>query len=463
MTVPRAASPATGPTYVGYTYSYPHKTAHRPLEPARSLSGVWANEDKSGLFLYLHVPFCEMRCGFCNLFSVSGLDERFVERYLDALARQAAIVKAHLGPATVARVAVGGGTPTCLAPAQLERLLAVSLEVFGVRPGAVPVSVETSPATVTAERLAILRDFGVDRVSLGVQAFDEAEVQRLGRPQRSRAVEVALDALRSFGFETLNLDLVYGGAGQTIAEWRACLDRALGWAPEEIYLYPLYVRPLTGLGRARASLDRRAPLGVPADEREDPRVVLYREGREHLLARGYRQVSMRMFVREDPSALRPQEPRANLSVPVYRCQEDGMVGLGCGARSYTHRLHYAWPYAVGRAEVRRILTGYLATSDDAFGKASFGIELDRQERARRYVLLSLLQEEGLDLARYRQRFFQSPWDDLPELARLESDGLIERSGAVLRLTEVGLERSDAIGPWLYSAPVRRRMEAFEWR
>ena len=111
--------------YQAYTYSYPHKTSYRPLDPPVALRSAWAGEDRSALFLYLHVPFCEQRGGFCNLFTQAQPQEVVVDRYLTTLERQAEIVADALAPARFARLAIGGGTPTFLCPAQLERLLAI--------------------------------------------------------------------------------------------------------------------------------------------------------------------------------------------------------------------------------------------------------------------------------------------------------------------------------------------------
>lgn len=429
-----------GSPYRGYTYSYPHKTSHRSLSPPQPLDQVWASEDRDALFLYVHVPFCEMRCGFCNLFTTTGADDDLVQRYVDALRRQAGVVREQLGAATVARMAIGGGTPTFLSPDQLDTVLAMVVAQYGADPHRVPTSVETSPKTATPERLAVLAARGVERISIGVQSFDDAEAHGLGRPQRSNEVARALAAIRDQAFPILNIDLMYGGAGQTVPSWLASIDRALEWKPEELYLYPLYVRQLTGLAKL-------------AHQWDDERLAAYRVGRDHLLSHGYRQVSMRMFRRD-------HLPES--SGPAYRCEQDGMVGLGAGARSYTRHLHYSWPYAVERAGVRRITGDYINRSEDSFGVAHYGVALDAEDQRRRFVLLSLLQSDGLRLADYRQRFGADVFADLPLLDALVASPLAEIAEDVLALTDAGLERSDAIGPWLYSSAVRTRMEAFAW-
>jgi oxygen-independent coproporphyrinogen-3 oxidase len=208
-----------------------------------------------------------------------------------------------------------------------------------------------------------------------------------------------------------------------------------------LYLYPLYVRPLTGLGRSRR-------------DGEDIRPACYREARALLLDAGYVQVSMRLFrARHAPAE----------DGPVYCCQEDGMVGVGCGARSYTRALHYATEYAVRAPGIREILADYVARPDEAFDRADYGFRLGPEEQRRRYTIQSLFSGEGLWFAAYRNRFGTDACDDLPQLGELEPLGLARRDAEGLRLTAAGIERSDALGPWLYSEAVRALMGEYAWR
>jgi oxygen-independent coproporphyrinogen-3 oxidase len=428
--------------YQGYVYAYPHKTAYRPLTPPPALRAVWAGEDRSSLFLYLHVPFCEMRCGFCNLFTRTGAPDSLTEAYLDALGRQALAVADGLGEASFASVAFGGGTPTYLTAAELDAACDIAARFADL--GAVPFAVEASPATATADRLAVLKDRGVTRLSLGVQSFIDAEAHAAGRPQKRALVEDALSRIRTAGFATLNIDLIYGIAGQTPATWARSLDAALAWEPEEIYLYPLYVRPLTGLGRRELQLFSDSPRVVA-----DQRLSLYQQGRDHLLSAGYEQVSMRMF-------RRPGSPAAPAE---YSCQEDGMVGLGCGARSYTSDLHYSFEYAVETGHVRRIIDEYIAAQD--FSSAAVGCTLPDSERRRRHMIQSLLQAEGTDRSFYKERFGTDPLDDFArELAPFADAGWVSADAAAIRLTPEGLAWSDAIGPALFSPRVRALMDGY---
>ncbi|MGW6062762.1 STM4012 family radical SAM protein [Streptomyces sp. NPDC055189] len=451
MSTPQLLDPTATRPYQSYVYAYPHKTAYRPLADHPELRTLWAAEPKDALSLYLHIPFCEVRCGFCNLFTRIGAPGELTTRYLDALDRQATAVRDALGegegaaPVRFANAAFGGGTPTYLEAAELERLCDIAERRMGADLRAIPLSVEASPATATADRLAVLAERGATRLSLGVQSFVDAEARAAVRPQRRADVEAALGRVRDAGIPVLNIDLIYGIDGQTEQTWRTSLDAALAWRPEELYLYPLYVRPLTGLGK-----HGRAPSDADWDEQ---RLRLYRQGRDHLLAEGYIQVSMRMFRRADAP---PQ------GADDYACQTDGMIGLGCGARSYTSSLHYSFDYAVDLREIRTIIDDYTATED--FGRAVHGRRVDGNEARRRHLLQSLLQADGMPSADYRKRFDADPYDDFPaELERFADRGWLERDPAagVLRLTPEGLAHSDAIGPELFSAEVRAAMAAYE--
>ncbi len=424
-----------GEPYRAYTYGYPHKTAYRQLAPARALDALFADEPRDALFLYLHVPFCARRCGYCNLFARAGAGPDRQAAYLAALERQARAVARAVPGARFARLAVGGGTPAALGAHGLARLLDVAERELGVRAGAVPASVELSPDGAGDDVLAMLAGRGVSRVSLGVQTFLEGEARAAGRPQARGEVEDALERVRGRGFRALNVDLIYGLPGQTVRTFEASLRAALRYRPEELFLYPLYVRPGTPLA-ARAG-PGPAPL----------RLAMYRRARDLLAAAGYVQRSMRQFSLPAAVDSEPQD---------YRCQDDGMVGLGCGARSYTRRVHWSDPYAVDPRRVAAALDAWVSRSEEDFGRARHGYELDGEDERRRWAILTLL-GGGLDGAAYRARFGTEAGEDLPELGALLGAGLAEREGEVLRLTPPGVELSDAVGPFLFSERVRARM------
>ncbi len=430
---------AAGP-YQAYSYSYPHKSAYRPLDTAVPLRQVWSQEDRSALFAYVHLPFCTMRCGFCNLFAMAQPHDDLVDRYVDAIVAQMQVVDEVLADRHFARLALGGGTPSYLSAEQLAKVYDAAQQVLRIDLAATPSGIEVSPETVTPDRLAVCRSAGVDRVSMGVQSFVAAEMRTLARPQQNVVVGRAIDEIRRAGFPTMNLDLIYGIAGQTLDSWLASVDSALAFEPEEIYLYPLYVRQQTGLGQLAIRHADPQPLSC-----EDGRPSLYAAARERLLSSGYRQVSMRMF----------RAPHAPADTgPAYCCQSDGMVGLGAGARSYTARLHYSGRYAVDRAGTRDIIESFVANEPADFAVAQYGFELPADEQRRRFVIQSLLTYPGLEHRRYKLRFGRRAIDDLPQLSELLALELASDDGETLALNEHGMAMADVIGPWLSSERAR---------
>ncbi|WMX16060.1 MULTISPECIES: STM4012 family radical SAM protein [unclassified Aureispira] len=425
--------------FQGYAYSYPHKSSYRPFENPLSLKEVWSEENKERLFLYVHVPFCEMRCGFCNLFTIANPKETHESPFIQSLERQATEVKAALGDANFNRLAIGGGTPTFLSTTDLERLFFILEDIMGADLLSIPSSVEMSPKTASVEKLALLKEKGTTRASIGVQSFLLEETKALGRPQQTAEVQQALQTIKDSGIPEMNIDLIYGMAGQTLSSWQYSLEQSIAFQPEEIFLYPLYVRPLTGLGLKEKAWN-------------DHRLNLYRFGRDFLLSKGYEQVTMRIF----RNTKAPTMP-----APPYNSPEDGMVGLGVGARSYTKKLHYSSEYAVGRKGIKNIIHNYNEKTTEDFQKVLYGTRLSLEEQQRRYVIKSILEGQHLDFAAYYQFFGTNALDDLPELQELYALNLAPKENHKLQLNQTGLELSDVIGPWLYSDQVCTMMQGFE--
>lgn len=428
----------TSEPYRSYLYAYPHKTSYRELERKLPLSELWSQEKADTLFLYMHIPFCGARCGFCNLFTLPDKRADVHTNYVDALERQAAQWAPLIPNKPIARFAIGGGTPTLLEPVQLDRLFHIAQSMMGMNPAQASISVETSPETITTERLNILKSRQVDRVSMGIQSFVEFEADAIYRPQKPQEVERALRQLKLYQFPILNLDLIYGLPGQTLDSWIYSLDKALSYDPEELFIYPLYTREHT--------------IVKPEQIRqsgEDQRVSFYRAARDRLLAHGYTQYSMRRFAKADAISKKSLLP--------YGCQEEGMIGLGCGARSYTRTVHYSSRYSVGRSATASIIADYVASAD--YSHADYGIVLSKDDQQRRFILKALLHTEGLALSSYSERFATSALVDYPELNLLVHTDLAAIEHEVLRLTDEGLMYSDSIGDWFISPDIRARMES----
>ncbi|MEM7182685.1 MAG: STM4012 family radical SAM protein [Spirochaetota bacterium] len=424
--------------FQSYAYSYPHKSAYRLLEKPRNLQDVWNEESKKNLFLYLHIPFCETRCGFCNLFTLANPNTKLQESFLDTLTRQVTSVQESLGKASFAEMAIGGGTPTFLTTKEIQGIFSLLKGSMQVNLTKMYSSIEASPATLSEEKLALLKEQGITRVSIGVQSFLAAETKALGRPQNLQVVHQALEQIKNSGIPELNIDLIYGMDAQTKESWLYSLQQCLNYLPEEVFLYPLYVRPLTG-------------LGLRAKDWNDHRLHLYRQGRDFLLQNGYEQISMRLFRRN------------NAPIPVtsaYNRCEDGMLGLGVGARSYTQSFHYSSEYAVSRKGSKGVIQDYVENNSLDFAKVYYGVDLSTDEQRRRYVIKSLLEGRFLDLDAYETFFGSKVFADLPQLYELYDMQLLIENNNILRLNQKGLELSDVIGPWLYSPQIKDLMEKF---
>jgi oxygen-independent coproporphyrinogen-3 oxidase len=184
------------------------------------------------------------------------------------------------------------------------------------------------------------------------------------------------------------------------------------------------------------------------------RKTLYKVGRDFLLENGYEQISLRMFRKMKLSGIKTTS---------YCCQEDGMVGIGAGARSYTKAVHYSSEYAVGSRGVKGIIAEYISKSSDDFKFADYGVQLSQQEQKRRYMIKSLLHGQGLNIQKYKNLFGQDVLKDFPDLMTLISDQFLTEREDVLYLTPSGMEHSDAIGPWLYSENIKELIQQFDLR
>jgi oxygen-independent coproporphyrinogen III oxidase len=437
--------------YQGYTYSYPHKTAYRWFDDPLPLRQLWEHQSLQSSFLYAHVPFCEMRCGFCNLFTTTDQSSDREERYLIGIERQAKAVRSALPAApTITSGAVGGGTPTILSAKNLQRLFSMLTSTFDVDLTKVPFSIETSPETVNADKVGVLDANHAYRISIGIQSWSATELRAMGRPQNVQVAHAAVDLLRNSAVHKLNIDLIYGVEGQTVETMKRNIAETLQHQPDEVFLYPLYVRPLTGLGRNT----RRVW--------DDDRLAQYRAGRDALLEAGFRQVSMRRF--EKPERGELDASFAAAVDNLYECQRDPMIGLGPGARSYTSSVHYSSDWAVGRDGVGSIIDSFAEASDEYHAAAHYGAVLSRDDQQRRFILQGLLHETGLDFAAYRKQFGSDPMSDFAQLGALVEHGFSATTRQdltdVMRLSPEGLEFSDAIGPWLYAPEVVEHMSDF---
>ncbi len=351
--------------------------------------------------LYVHLPFCSSRCGYCDFVTVVGREGEH-DRYVEAVLQELELERPSLAP-EVASVYLGGGTPSLTAPASLERLLA-SL------PAAAEVTVEANPETVTPELAELLARNGVDRVSIGAQSFHTHLLDMLDRHATPADVRLAVHRLRGAGIGNISIDLIYGIPGQEPSDLERDLAEALALEPEHLSAYELEAKPGTRFTHAHgAELARQA--GAMEDYFE--RVV------ETLTAAGYRWYETANFCRV-PERAGGRDLRAQHNLGYWLGRD--YLGLGVGAVSTIENRR--WRNAPSLAR-------YLAALERGERPAREVEELGPDVRATERVLLGLRLDEPLALDGLEGTL------DADELERLSAHGLAVRSAGTLALTRRG--------------------------
>jgi len=376
------------------------------------------------LSLYVHIPFCRSKCAYCDFNSYAG-QEALIPAYVGALLQEAAAWSGVCASRTVATVYFGGGTPSLLPFAEMERLIEGLRQRFAVAPEA-EVSLEANPESVDLAYLQGLRTLGVNRLSLGVQSFDEEELRFLGRIHTAAEAAAAYDAARQAGFADVGLDLIFGLPEQRLSRWRRSLARALRLGPEHLSLYALTVEEGTPLAQAMSE-------GKVQEPDEDAQAAMYTESEERLEAAGYEHFEI-----------------SNWARPGHRCRHNltywetrPYLGLGAGAHSYLGGCRFAnTPLPKEYIELVR------ASGPPEEGAGGLDLSrmpqvtslerLDAQTEMADTVILGLRLTEGVALDGFRQRFGVGLEERYAqEISELTAWGLLEVSGGRLRLTKRG--------------------------
>jgi oxygen-independent coproporphyrinogen III oxidase len=365
------------------------------------------------LGLYVHVPFCASTCDFCAFYQTQP-SANDVKRFLAGIENEAALVA---WPRPVATVFWGGGTPGLLSPRDLGRLA----EIVRARCGGAPEewTIELAPGSVSEARLAVLRDAGVTRISMGVQSFQPALLDALGRQHSPAQIYRAYERVRAAGFPSVNLDLMFALPGQTAAEWEADVREAVSLAPDHLSTYCITFEEDTKLwlklSQGRVKLD------------PELEARLYEATWEQLAAAGYAQYEVSNFARPGHACVH------NLN--TWRMHE--WVGLGPSAASQ----HAGWR------------GGNVADLEAWLGGVGRGVRMTEDRVALTPALLAedalifgLRMNAGVDLAAWRERAPDVPWSAVDEtLAALAAGRLLVREGDVVRLTDHGRLVADSIG------------------
>jgi putative oxygen-independent coproporphyrinogen III oxidase len=369
--------------------------------------------------IYLHVPFCSVRCGYCdfNTYTLTelGVDGASVDTFADAALRELAFAVDVLGEVPpVDTVFVGGGTPTMLAARDLARMLHGIRDRFGLAPDA-EVTTEANPDSVTPEGLEVLADAGFTRVSLGMQSAVPHVLRTLERTHDPANVERAVAAARAAGLQ-VSLDLIYGTPGESLDDWRASLAAATSLEPDHVSAYALVVEDGTKL----AAQVRRGQVPAPEDDDE---AAKYEIADEHLAAAGYSWYEVSNWARRDDARCRHNEGY---------WADGNWWGIGPGAHSHVGGVRW-WNVKHPNAYASRVAEGL----SPAHGRETLTDEQRYDER----VLLAVRLVDGLPLEDLHD-------DGRLAVAALIADGLVDAQAALRRqrvvLTRQGRLLADTV-------------------
>jgi oxygen-independent coproporphyrinogen-3 oxidase len=375
---------------------------------------------EQGIGLYIHIPFCTAKCGYCDFNSYAGHDH-LVPSYTDALITESSLWAKTLRDRPIETVFFGGGTPSLTPVDDLERILRAMREHFSIDTRA-EVSLEANPGSLSVEYLRDLRRIGVNRLSIGVQSFDDAELRALDRIHSGDDARAAFAAARDAGFENVNLDFIYGLSEQPLSSWQRTLEQAIALAPEHLSLYALTIEDGTPLARDIA----RGRVTAPDS---DTQADCYEWTQERMARAGYEHYEISNWARPG------RECRHNL---IY-WQNREYLGLGAGAHSHLNGLRFstvllpnryielveesARPAADGATTMRHLVAGEQVTRETSMADS---------------LILGLRLVEGIDVDAFAMRHGTSV-EDLhgPLIDEFTEYGLLERTGGRLRLTARG--------------------------
>ncbi len=370
------------------------------------------------LGIYIHIPFCRQKCAYCDFYSYPPHDERIYESYVDAVISHMKSYKSVGADYSPDTVYIGGGTPTCLPPEEMLRLIRGIRSSFRIQKDA-EFSMECNPATVDYDTLRRYRRAGVNRLSIGMQSSNEGELRALGRIHTLREVRDTVRAAREAKFTNINLDLMYGIPYQTMQSWDETLHRAVALKPEHISLYNLKLEEGTPLYKNASN------YVFPDDETE---FAMYTRAISYLASCGYRQYEISNFARPG------YECRHNLK--YWKCEE--YLGFGPSAHSYFADVRFSFKKSVSNyiKSVRGV------TNDEMTDDYE---QIPLRERVGEYIMLRMRLCEGIDPREFFRTFgkdFESLFGS--KLMRYVKGGFVDVSNGTYRFTPSGMFVSNYI-------------------
>jgi oxygen-independent coproporphyrinogen-3 oxidase len=365
--------------------------------------------------IYLHIPFCKTRCIYCDFYS--GTNEREIDAFTDALCVEAALRKKEIGDERVETIYFGGGTPSRLQKKHFVQIFEALSSEYQIAPDA-EITLEANPDDLSDNTIGELRTLPFNRISIGIQSFDDDELKFLSRRHTAGQAENAVKACRKAGFENISIDLMYGLPRQSLELWQRNIDKAIELNIPHISAYHLIYEEKT-----RLYLMRKAGKIQPVDEETSN--CMFSLLIENLTKNGFTHYEISNFARDGWFS------RHNLSY----WQGKDYLGLGPAAHSFT-RQERSWNPASLKRYIEAMASGTLYRETES---------LSKEERYNEFILTGLRTVWGVDLQLLEKRFGQ-------ELRRYAIDnaqkfidaGLLTVEKNVLKLSREGLFISDGI-------------------
>lgn len=358
--------------------------------------------------VYVHIPFCLKKCSYCDFLSFAQPAQ--MAAYVEALTTEVALISERY-TVRARTIFIGGGTPSCLPEPLLEQVLQAVQRYF-VTADLQEYTVEANPGTLTMKKLCLMKQYGVNRLSFGVQSDQAEQLQLLGRIHTFAEAQAAVQMARAAGFDNISLDFMYGLPGQTLAQWQHTLQAALELEPEHLSLYQLKIEDGTQMAQWLEQ-------GKISEFDDELALQMYRMAQQMLAAAGYQQYEISNYARQGYSSAHNQ---------VY-WRTDNYLAVGLGACSWVRPLR--WNNTFVMAEyLEQVRAGKLPQQAPE--------HLTEQEQMEETVFMALRMNQGLSKATFQQRFGR-PLEMVfaTALQRCIDRGWLVDTGAWIRLTEEG--------------------------
>ena len=374
--------------------------------------------EQQPLGLYIHIPYCIHKCGYCD-FNSHPIKQDEMNHYIDALvAEMKHYAKTYSNTNIIRTIFLGGGTPTTLTVYQLERILKECVSEFTVASDA-EITIEANPAAIDIEQLKSIRQTGYNRISIGVQSFDKAELKLLDRAHGPEEIHSTVDRARKAGFDNLSLDLMFAVPNQSLSSWESNLNKALEKNPEHLSTYNLTIEQ----GTAFSKLQSNGKLIMPDD---DHQLELYKRTIERLTKKGFHHYEISNFAR------RGKECKHNITY----WENKNTLGLGAGASSYMNGTRFKNinlpAHYIRQVKEKKIAVEHSET-------------LEPRQAMGETIMLGLRLLQGISIHQFEKRFqisFINLFRNIISALKEKELVIIEKD--YLRLSQKGLFWADSV-------------------